>query len=97
MEDHSNHQRPTRKLKQPEKLKEYVVYNTKELPKTYEEAMSSPENENWNEAMMDELESMETNKVWKIVERPKNSKVIKSRWIFTKKQNNLDICYVNIC
>lgn len=85
-----------RSRKQPEKFKDYVVYGAKEeLPTSYEDAIKTPENESWIKAMTEELGSMEANEVWSLVQRPKDVKVIKSRWIFSKKQSqdNLEPTY----
>jgi hypothetical protein len=50
----------------------------------------------WIEAMNDELHSFEQNKVWSLVERPKDHKinVIGTKWIFKNKQdeNGIIVC-----
>lgn len=88
-ENTSNGRRPARHRKPPDKLGDYFVYSVKEeTPKTYEEAIRTKEEQFWREAMMEELSSMEANEVWELVERPKNEKIIKSRWVFTKKDQD---------
>lgn len=51
-------------------------------PQTYEEAISSPQAENWKEAINDELNSLEKNQTWELVPLPKDSNVIGSKWVF---------------
>ena len=68
-------------------LKAGVVENT-QLPSNINEARDSREQEKWKEAMEDELESLDKHKVWHLCERPKNAKIIKSKWIFSKKRND---------
>ncbi|CAM8889644.1 unnamed protein product [Rhodiola kirilowii] len=54
-------------------------------PKTVEEALKDP---NWIQAMQDELHQFERNKVWRLVPRPDNRKVIGTRWILRNKMNS---------
>ncbi|GJS46346.1 retrotransposon protein, putative, ty1-copia subclass [Tanacetum coccineum] len=41
--------------------------------------------EKWLVAMNEEMQSMNDNKVWKLVVLPPNAKVVKSKWIYKKK------------
>ncbi|CAM8956844.1 unnamed protein product [Rhodiola kirilowii] len=54
-------------------------------PKTVEEALKDPD---WIRAMHDELHQFERNKVWRLVPRPENRKVIGTRWILKNKFNS---------
>ena len=45
-------------------------------PNSVIEALSSPKRNEWLKAMKEELESMKTNKVWDLVELPKERKTI---------------------
>ncbi|KAK8715626.1 hypothetical protein V6N13_042955 [Hibiscus sabdariffa] len=54
-------------------------------PKTYQEAMSSPDSEKWLEAMRSEMDSMSDNQVWTLVEPPEGIKPIGCKWVFKKK------------
>ena len=53
--------------------------------------MTSKEKECWKKAVKDELDSMQINNVWKLVDRPrlmsdgKKANIIDSKWIFKKK------------
>ena len=54
-------------------------------PKKVYEAL---EHQDWLEAMHDELNNFERNKVWKLVPRPKDCKnVIGTKWVFKNKQD----------
>ncbi|CAM8943929.1 unnamed protein product [Rhodiola kirilowii] len=53
-------------------------------PKTDEEALKDPD---WIQAMPHELHQFERNKVWRLVPRPDNQKVIGTRWILRNKMN----------
>ncbi|KAK8644562.1 hypothetical protein V6N13_123865 [Hibiscus sabdariffa] len=54
-------------------------------PKTYQEAVASPDSEKWLEAMRSETDSMSENQVWTLVEPPEGIKPIGCKWVFKKK------------
>ncbi|KAK8684131.1 hypothetical protein V6N13_040163 [Hibiscus sabdariffa] len=54
-------------------------------PKTYQEAVSSPDFEKWLEAMRFEMDFMSENQVWTLVEPPEGVKPIRCKWVFKKK------------
>ena len=54
-------------------------------PKNFKEANHEP---NWISAMQEELVQFERNQVWELVERPKNRKIIGTKWVF---RNKLDV------
>lgn len=54
-------------------------------PQTYEEAIQSPEKEKWIQAMKEEVDSLLSLQTWTMVPRPKDRKVIKSKWTFKLK------------
>ena len=64
-------------------------------PQNYEQAMSSKERNDWKRAVDVELNSMEKNNVWMIINRPtsknyeKRPNIIDSKWVF-KKKNDVD-------
>ena len=60
----------------------YSVFLSKMEPKKIEEALTDPY---WVVAMQEELNQFEHQKVWKLVPRPKNRKVIDTRWVFRNK------------
>ena len=62
-------------------------------PKKVFEALEDPD---WLEAMHDELNNFKHNKVWQLVEKPKDCKnVIGTKWIFKNKQDEHGIVVRN--
>ena len=62
-------------------------------PKTYKQAMSSSEKENWLKAMQEELKSLSDTNTWTLVERPKDKNVTPGKWVYkveTKADGSLD-------
>ncbi|KAL0307349.1 UNVERIFIED_CONTAM: Retrovirus-related Pol polyprotein from transposon TNT 1-94 [Sesamum radiatum] len=53
--------------------------------KTYGEAMSDIDSGKWLEAMKSEMDSMSSNQVWKLVDRPKGVKPIGYKWVYKRK------------
>ena len=56
-------------------------------PQSYQEAVSRPDKDKWNDAMDQEHSSLIENATWKLVPRPKHQKPIKSRWVFKIKRD----------
>jgi len=73
---------------QPHQTRRYPKRERKpsEEPTSVEEALSSPEREQWKQAMDEEYRSLQINEAWELVTLPKGKKVVKSKWIFKKKK-----------
>jgi len=56
--------------------------NTIPIPKTLHEALS---NEKWKTAMREEMNALERNQTWEIVELPKEKKPVGCKWVYTLK------------
>ena len=54
-------------------------------PTNYEEAMMSPDSDEWLEAMKSEIGSLYENKVWILVDLPDDWQSIENKWIFKNK------------
>ena len=54
-------------------------------PTNYEETMMSPYSAKWLEAMKSEMRSMFENKVWTLIDLPKDQRAIQIKWIFKRK------------
>ena len=54
-------------------------------PTTYEEAINGEESDKWIQAMDDEMDSLNKNKTWDLVELPEGRKPVTSKWVFKKK------------
>lgn len=91
--------RSTRQTRQVEKLQ--IIPNAKsyqceeemikeKIPQSYAEAINCKNRKKWEEAIEEELASHETMKTWKVVKRNPDMRVIKSRWVFSKKESEID-------
>ena len=86
--------RSTRDRKSPIRYPEnisnniYVNYCRVDTPYTFEEAMSSNDSESWIKDMDKEIESLNENKTWELVEKIPNEKVIDVKWVYSKKSND---------
>ncbi|GAA0149688.1 transmembrane signal receptor [Lithospermum erythrorhizon] len=61
------------------------TYIIEEDLKTYNEALKSIDANFWMEAIKNELDSIVSNQTWELIDLPKGSKPISSKWIFKKK------------
>ncbi|KAL4285370.1 hypothetical protein GQ457_16G019190 [Hibiscus cannabinus] len=84
-------QRSTRERYEPERYGFLVTTHgdvilvDQDEPKTYQEAVASPDSEKWLKAMRSEMDSMSDNQVWTLVEPPEGIKPIGCKWVFKKK------------
>ena len=63
-------------------------------PRNYKEAILCKDSLKWKEAMRNELEAIEKNNTWELVNLPRGSKAVGSRWVFKlKKDFNGTIVY----
>ncbi|KAK8597328.1 hypothetical protein V6N12_065799 [Hibiscus sabdariffa] len=83
--------RSTRELHEPERYGFLVTTHgdvilvDQDEPKTYQEAVVSPDSEKWLEAMRSEMDSMSENQVWTLVEPHEGIKSIGCKWVFKNK------------
>jgi hypothetical protein len=61
-------------------------------PKCVDEALDDPD---WVISMQEELNNFTRNKVWELVERPKNHNVIGTKWVYHNKENEDGIVVKN--
>jgi len=50
----------------------------------YRKAKISSELEIWNEAMLEEINSLQKNNTWELLELPKGRKIIGCKWVYAK-------------
>ncbi|KAG8496917.1 hypothetical protein CXB51_008099 [Gossypium anomalum] len=62
-----------------------ILLIDQDKPKTYQEAVVSPDSEKWLDAMRSEMDSMYENQVWTLVDPPEGVKPIGCKWVFKKK------------
>jgi hypothetical protein len=56
-------------------------------PRTYKQAMNSPDVLHWKKAMLEEINALLKNGTWEIVRLPDGEKAIGSGWVFKIKRN----------
>jgi len=66
----------------------YVNFVSADIPTTYEKAVNSEDSLDWKRAMDEEMRCLIKNKSWKLVDRPKDRKVLDVKWVFTTKADN---------
>nr|GFA39906.1 hypothetical protein [Tanacetum cinerariifolium] len=54
-------------------------------PASYKTVMLDPDKVIWKGAIDEEMISMKVNKVWIVVDRPPNAKVVRNKWLYKKK------------
>ncbi|KAE9207773.1 hypothetical protein PF004_g16945 [Phytophthora fragariae] len=54
-------------------------------PRNYRDAMRDARANKWKEAIKVEFEALESNNTWKVVARPRNSKLLHTKWVFKTK------------
>ena len=64
---------------------DYYVFNIEENPQNLKEALTTLDAIFWKEAVNDEMESLISNRTWKLVDLPSGCKTIGCRWVLRKK------------
>ncbi|CAL2270360.1 unnamed protein product [Prunus armeniaca] len=64
---------------------DFHIYTLEKDPTTLQEALSSLDVDLWQEAINDEMDSLESNKTWHLVDPPPGCKIIGCKWILKKK------------
>ena len=64
---------------------DFYAYTLEEDPSNLHEALTSLDADLWQEAINDEMESLESNKTWHLVDLPPGCKAIGCKWILKKK------------
>ena len=67
------------------KVFEAISIESESDPATYKEAMADVDSAHWVKAMKSEMESMDSNQVWDLVEVPTNIKPIGCKWVYKRK------------
>lgn len=76
---------------------DYIVYlqesdyniGAENDPETFSQAMNSKESKLWYNAMNEEMNSMNSNEVWDLVELPNGARAIGCKWVFKTKKDSL--------
>ncbi|GFV30547.1 retrovirus-related Pol polyprotein from transposon TNT 1-94 [Trichonephila clavipes] len=77
-------------VRRSERLKSKLmsVHLVNNVPNSYFEAENSANWKNWKLAKENELDSLDKHKVWEIVQKPAKSKLIKTKWVYSLKQDD---------
>ena len=62
-----------------------LCYRMSIVPKSYEAAISSPEADEWRQAMDDEMTALEENNTFKLSNLPSNRKCVGGKWVYSVK------------
>ena len=60
---------------------------TDDDPRNVKEAVNSEDSDLWKKAMDEEMDSLDKNEAWNLVQLPVGRKVVGSKWLFKKKLN----------
>ncbi|KAG2928856.1 hypothetical protein PC119_g21674 [Phytophthora cactorum] len=60
---------------------------TEEVPRSYAEATTGADSDEWEKAIASELDSLTANKTWKLVPKPAHQRPIGCRWVFALKRH----------
>lgn len=84
-----NETRSGRKIKIPEKMKDYILDLEDESFLTYDEAISGPDKNRWKEAIQDEIESLNENQTWTYINKneAQDKHILTSKWVFKIKDD----------
>ena len=58
-----------------------------DIPKCYQDVAKNTFKTKWESAIKDELESLERNKTWTLVQKSNNMNVVDCKWVFTVKED----------
>ena len=72
-------------LEQVLQMSVFTILFSQTEPKKVEEALQDAD---WVQAMQEELNEFERNKVWTLVPRPKNRSVVGTKWVFRNKTDS---------
>jgi hypothetical protein len=64
---------------------DFTIYLIDDSPKTITKAFSSPDADDWKEAVRSEMDSILSNRTWELVERSYGCKPVGCKWVFKKK------------
>ena len=66
---------------------EYTMITEEGEPESFQEVQSHKDKQSWLKAMHEEMNSLNKNKTYDLVELPKGKKVLKNKWVFKLKKD----------
>ena len=99
MTNEQNNEQPLRRSQRERRSaipSDYVTYMSEDMnelildddPTSFKEAMNNEHLSEWLDAMKDEMESMNANEVWDLVEIPKGAKTVGCKWVYKTKRDS---------
>jgi hypothetical protein len=79
--------RQPKRYSPPDFRSNFSLSITDDDPRTYREAVNSKDSKLWKKTMFEEMDSLDKNEAWDIVEFPVGRKSVVSKWLFKKKFN----------
>lgn len=65
----------------------FLIKDSNGEPNTYKQAIEGPDSIQWDTAMKSELQELETQNTWNIIDLPKDRKALGGRWVYKIKTN----------
>lgn len=78
---------PTSNTRPRRDRRDIALFSLHDEPQTVKEAKEGKHWKQWQKAMQEEIQALEENNTWTIVDKPPNIKPIKAKWIFKLKLN----------
>ncbi|XP_071653562.1 uncharacterized protein [Temnothorax longispinosus] len=80
--------RRSSRVRKPKEFQDFITYSVLEEseqiePMSVDEALKDPHGREWKQAMKEEYDALIQNQTWELCDRPKDKKVLKTRWIRT--------------
>jgi hypothetical protein len=79
--------RPTARYSPPDIHSDFVLSCINDEPRSVTEAINYEERKLWKKAMVEEMEALEKNEAWDLVEFLDGRKPVGRKWVFKKKLN----------
>lgn len=80
--------RSQRNIKKPDRFAAQIAsVACEEIPQTIDELKNREDWPQWKIAIQNEMKSLEENKTWKVIKEPVDKKPIKSKWVFSIKDD----------
>ena len=80
-----NLRRSKRQRKETSYEDDFYTYLIRNEPLSFSEVISAPDAKHWDKAIRTEIDSINKNNTWILVDLPKGAKPIGCKWIFKKK------------
>ena len=84
LDSNVSNERSQRTRNPPQMYGDWVMSAENNLnePENFAEATNASESKLWKQSMQSEMNSMQQNKVWVLVESPEGKNVLKTKWVF---------------